>query len=140
MQTTSKNIEHPGIVDRVEGRQAFVRILPQSACGSCHSKSYCNMAEISEKIVEVGLRENELLAPGQQVTVALERSLGFRALMLGYIIPFLILFIGLFVLVSLTGNEGLSALISIALMAPYYALLYFFRDKIRSRFRFRIKG
>ncbi len=98
------------------------------------------MAEISEKIVEVGLRENELLAPGQQVTVALERSLGFRALMLGYIIPFLILFIGLFVLVSLTGNEGLSALISIALMAPYYALLYFFRDKIRSRFRFRIKG
>ena len=139
MQNTSKNIEHPGVVDRVEGRQAFVRILPQSACGSCHSKSYCSMSELIEKIVEVGLRDKEQLGTGQQVTITLERSLGFRALLLGYLLPFTILLISLFIMVSLTGNEGLSALVSIALMAPYYALLYRFREKIRSRFRFRIK-
>jgi sigma-E factor negative regulatory protein RseC len=97
------------------------------------------MAEVSEKIVEVGLRDNEQLGTGQQVTVTLERSLGFRALMLGYMLPFAILLISLFGMVSLTGNEGLSALVSIALMAPYYALLYRYREKIRSRFRFKIK-
>jgi len=139
MENSSRNIEHPGVVDRVAGRQAFVRILPQSACGSCHSKSYCSMAEVSEKIVEVGLRGKEQLGTGQQVTVTLERSLGFRALMLGYMLPFAILLISLFGMVSLTGNEGISALVSIALMAPYYGLLYRYREKIRSRFRFKIK-
>jgi sigma-E factor negative regulatory protein RseC len=110
VQESIRNIEHPGIVDRVEGRQAFVRILPQSACGSCHSKSYCSMSEVSEKIVEVGLREDDQIGQGEQVTITLERSLGFRALFLGYMLPFLILLVSLFVLVSLTGNEGLSAL------------------------------
>jgi sigma-E factor negative regulatory protein RseC len=97
------------------------------------------MSEVSEKIVEVGLREDDQIGQGEQVTITLERSLGFRALFLGYMLPFLILLVSLFVLVSLTGNEGLSALTAIALMAPYYALLYRFREKIRSRFRFRIK-
>ncbi len=97
------------------------------------------MSEVSEKIVEVGLSPQEQLAAGQPVTITLERSLGFSALFLGYMLPFLILLVSLFVLVSLTGNEGLSALIAIALMAPYYFLLYRYREKIRSRFRFRIK-
>lgn len=139
MQESIRNIEHPGIVDHLEGRQAFVRIQSQSACGSCHSKSYCSMSEMSDKVVEVPLAEGMLPQPGQAVTVTLERSLGFRALWLGYLLPFLILLISLFTLVSLTGNEGLSALLSISLMAPYYFLLYRFREKIRSRFRFRIK-
>jgi len=139
MQESIRNIEHPGIVDHVEGRQAFVRIQPQSACGSCHSKSYCSMSEVSDKVVEVSLSPQEQLAAGQPVTITLERALGFRALFLGYMLPFLILIISLFGMVSLTGNEGLSALIAIALMAPYYALLYRYREKIRSRFRFKIK-
>lgn len=139
MQESIRNIEHPGIVDRVEGRQAFVRIQPQSACGSCHSKSYCSMSEVSDKVVEVSLSQQEQLSAGQPVTITLERALGFRALFLGYMLPFLILIISLFGMVSLTGNEGLSALIAIALMAPYYFLLYRYREKIRSRFRFRIK-
>lgn len=139
MQNTPKNIEHPGVVDRVEGRQAFVRIMPQSSCGSCHSKSYCSMSELSEKIVEVGLRDSDQLQIGEQVTISLERSLGYRALLLGYLLPFAILIISLFSLVSLTGNEGFSALVSIAIMAPYYGLLYRFREKIRTKFRFRIK-
>ncbi len=139
MQESIRNIEHPGIVDHVEGRQAFVRILPQSACGSCHSKSYCSMSEVSEKVVEVSLNPQEQLSAGQPVTITLERALGFRALFLGYMLPFLILILSLFVMVSLTGNEGLSALIAIALMAPYYFFLYRFREKIRSRFRFRLK-
>ncbi|MBW6497769.1 MAG: SoxR reducing system RseC family protein [Bacteroidales bacterium] len=139
MQESIRNIEHPGIVDHVEGREAFVRIQPQSACGSCHSKSHCSMSEVSDKVVEVSLNPQEQLTAGQPVTITLERSLGFRALFLGYMLPFLILLVSLFVLVSLTGNEGLSALIAIALMAPYYFLLYRFREKIRNKFRFRIK-
>ena len=40
---------------------------------------------------------------------------------------------------ALTGNEGLSALIALALMVPYYGILYLNREKIRRVFSFRIK-
>ena len=132
-------IEHPGIVDHLEGGQAFVRIQSQAACGSCHAKSYCGMAEVSDKVVEVRLDSDNQVNPWQFVTVTLKRSLGFRALFLGYLLPFLILLVSLFVLMALTGNEGLSALIALALMVPYYGILYLNREKIRRVFSFRIK-
>jgi len=53
MSDRTENIEHPGIVDRIEGKRVWVSIQPQSACGNCQSKSYCGMAEVAEKIVEV---------------------------------------------------------------------------------------
>ena len=138
-QDQIQSIEHPGIVDHIEGGQAFVRVQSQAACGSCHAKSYCGMAEVSDKVIEVHLEPGNHLEPGQFVTVTLRRSLGFRALFLGYLLPFLILLISLFVLMAFTGSEGLSALIALALMVPYYGILYLNREKIRSVFTFRIK-
>ncbi|MEE4178325.1 MAG: SoxR reducing system RseC family protein [Bacteroides sp.] len=139
-QNQIPEIEHPGIVDHLDGGQAYVRIQAQAACGSCHAKSYCGMAEVTDKVVEVCLEPDERVEAGQQVTVTLKRSLGFRALFLGYLLPFLILLASLFILMALTGNEGFSALVSLALMVPYYGILYFNREKIRSIFTFRIKG
>ncbi len=140
MSDRSENIEHPGIIDRIEGKRVWVSIQPQSACGNCHSKSYCGMAEVAEKIVEV-----QPPAPGttlekdQHVIISLKKSLGYRALFLGYLLPFVILLLSLIILISITGNEALSALTAIMLMVPYYLILYINRDKIKASFRFFIK-
>ncbi|TVQ92469.1 MAG: Fis family transcriptional regulator [Bacteroidetes bacterium] len=140
MSDRRQNIEHPGIINRIEGNRIWVSIQPQSACGNCHSKSYCGMAEVAEKIVEVqppsADREFET---GQHVMISLKRSLGYRALFLGYLLPFLILIISLIILLSVTENETISALTSILLMVPYYLILYINRDKIKASFRFYIK-
>jgi sigma-E factor negative regulatory protein RseC len=135
-----ENIEHPGIISRVENGRVWVTIQPQSACGSCHSKTYCGMAEVAEKIVEVGnVREDINYLTGQLVTISLKKSLGYRALMLGYLLPFLLLMAVLITSVALTGNEGLSALLAIFVIIPYYLALYYKRDVIKSSFRFFIR-
>lgn len=140
MSDRRENIEHPGIIDRIEGKRVWVSIQPQSACGNCHSKSYCGMAEVAEKIIEVQPPENDkAYQPGQHVIISLKKSLGYRALFLGYLFPFLILMLSLIVLISVTGNEALAAITSILLMVPYYLVLYVNREKIKTSFRFYIK-
>ena len=140
MSDRRENIEHPGIIDRIEGKRIWVSILPQSACGNCHSKSYCGMAEVAEKIVEVQPPPTGInLEMGQHVIISLKKSLGYRALFLGYLLPFLILLASLVIMLTIIGNEALSALVSIFLMVPYYLVLYFNKDKIKASFRFFIK-
>jgi len=59
--------------------------------------------------------------------------------MLGYIIPFLIVLVTLIVSLNLIGNEGIAGLISVGILVPYYLILYFNRDSLKSAFRFRIR-
>ncbi len=134
----SKDIKHSGIIEQVHPHQVQVRITQQSACASCHSNSYCSMADSSDKLVEVTTTPGATWRAGQPVTVFLRESLGYRALLLGYLLPFLILLLSLILMVNLTGNEGLSALVAILLMVPYYTLLYRMRHQLAKRFEFRI--
>ena len=40
---------------------------------------------------------------------------------------------------ALTGKDGLSGLVAIGILIPYYLCLYFFRDKLKNKFTFIIK-
>lgn len=139
MASPQPNIEHPGIIQTLTGTKATVSILSQSACSSCHSKSYCSMSEMAEKIVEVDLPPGSSFQIGQQVTITLRQNLGYKALFLGYLLPFLILLLSLIILLQLTQNELLSGLLSVALMFPYYGILYLRREQVKQQFRFFIK-
>jgi sigma-E factor negative regulatory protein RseC len=66
--------------------------------------------------------------------------LGYRALLLGYLLPFILLLVTIIVAVQLTGNEGFAALLGVIIMVPYFALLYRFRESIKKRFEFRLKN
>ena len=135
----AEQICHPGIIDRIDGSRLYVRIESQSACGHCRAKSYCGMVESVDKIVEVTTSDADAYGPGQKVEVILQRSLGYKALLMGYMLPFLILLAGLFSIYLLTGKEGLSALLALLLMVPYYTLLYRYRDRLRSTFHFTVR-
>ncbi|GEM_PF-430878 len=135
----ARQICHPGEVERIDGHKVYVRIASQAACGHCRAKSHCGMAESVDKVVEVDSDDPSGHSPGQQVEIVLERSLGYKALLIGYILPFLILLGSLFAVYFITGNEGLAALIAVALMAPYYAFLYRYREKLRKTFHFSIR-
>jgi len=103
------------------------------------------MGESAEKAIGVDLRDNSSgwrpqdFYPGQPVEVILSRALGYRALFMGYLLPFLILVASLILMFYTTGNEGLSALVAVLLMAPYYGLLYRYRHKLRQTFRFSVR-
>lgn len=136
---SSEIIIHPGVVDHIEGGKVFVRILSQSACSTCHAKSMCNMAEVVEKIVEADYEPALSYKPGDDVMVKLDESLGRKAVMLGYGLPFLVLIISVIIFLSVLKSEGLAALLSILMLVPYYSILYLLRHKIQKEFRFRIE-
>lgn len=140
MQTHgSQQICQSGIVERIDDEKVFVRIESQAACGNCRAKSYCGMVESTDKVVEVLSLQSHAYAPGQRVEVLLERALGYKALLMGYMFPFLLLLVGLFASYYITGDEAVSALVAVALVAPYYGLLYRFRASLRQTFRFSIR-
>lgn len=132
------NITHPGIVEQISKDSIFVKILAMSACSSCHAKGMCSIAEVEEKVIEVKKDPKRDLNEGQEVTVAMQKSLGGKAVFLGYILPFLVLMGVLILVLSLTGNEGIAGLSAILILIPYYWLLYIFRDKLKRTFSFKI--
>lgn len=138
MATSEKYIEHPGVIERVDKQLVFVRIESKSACGNCHARSQCSMSEMQEKLVEVQMVDGDSYKTGQKVTVTLERSLGFQALLLGYMIPFLIVLVSIIILLVVTDDELISALVGIGLLLPYYGWLFSVRKSLKDRFYFKI--
>jgi len=132
----NEKIVHDGIIDRIENKTVFVRIISQSACASCHSKTMCSVSEMTEKIIEI----KEMVSGhevGQSVNVVLDRSLGDRAVLLGYFVPFCILMLTLLISSSFL-NELWAGLLSVAVLFPYYLLLYLFKNRLSKTFSFHI--
>ena len=134
-----ESITHPGIVDHVTEDSVFVMVLAKSACSACHAKGMCIIAEMEEKLVEVKKDHNRDFSKGEGVTVSMNKSLGGKAVLLGYIVPFFLLIGVLTGVLFLTGNEGAAGLSAILILIPYYWLLYKYRDKLKQTFSFSIE-
>jgi len=131
-------IKHSGIVKQTDEAFYYISIVAQSACDACHSKAMCNIGAIKEEIIEVPRGENTGLTVGDKVEVMMEKTLGTRAVMLGYFYPFLLLITSLIITTSTMKSEGAAALISIAILIPYYLILYIRRNHLKKTFSFRI--
>ena len=138
MPSGEETIIHPGVIDKVEEGKIFVKILSQSACFTCHAKGMCSISEVEEKIIEIDHVQPHGYKEGDQVMVGLEESLGRKAVMLGYVLPFVIFVVSIIVLITLIHHEGIAALISLLLLVPYYLSLYLMRHRLKKEFRFRI--
>ena len=131
-------IKHKAFVKKVTGSSLTVSILNQSACASCHASGACSMADVREKEVEIGCN-NGNYTPGQEVSVVFRESLGFKALLYGYVLPFLLVLCILIILFSVTENEVMAGLISLGALVPYYTVLYFFRGALKVVFKFELE-
>ncbi len=96
------------------------------------------MADVSDKVVEIG-NQGIQVSRGDQVVVALQKSLGLRALALGYGVPLLLLIASLFLFSGIFKSEVLGGLFAIGLVGLYYLALYFLRNKIDKQFIFTLK-
>ncbi len=132
-------IKHSGVIKEIDDHQYYISIVAQSACAGCSAKSVCNVSEMKDEIVEVPRNQNESFGVGDKVDILMEKSQGTKAVMLGYVLPFLIVLITLIISLNLFGSEGVAGLISIGVLVPYYLILYVNRDKLKTAFRFRIR-
>ena len=134
-----ETISHEGVVTKITDDELEIKILAQSACAACHAKSTCGMGEQAEKILTVPRPKGKDFAIGQKVNVRMAIGQGNKAAVLAYLIPILLLLAVLFACLGLGVNEGLSALISIVALIPYYIVLYLRRDKLRKQFDYTIE-
>lgn len=135
--SNSKSIEHKGRIDFIDNNKINVSILAVSGCASCHAKGVCTAADMQEKSIEVFNFTNQYEV-GEEVNVVLKQSLGFRALFLGYVLPFILIFLILIILTLITNNEAISGIGALFVLVPYYIILYALRNKIRKKFTFTI--
>lgn len=132
-----EKVLHAGVIQEVSENKITVVIINASACSSCHAKGACLASDMKEKEIDIYHFSGNYY-PGQQVNIIGRTSQGFKAAFYVYILPFLLVFTSLIICVSITNNEGLSGLLSLAILVPYYAALYIFRSKIKSSFEFEI--
>jgi len=131
-------IKHQGIVENINGSHLRVRIIQVSACASCSVKGHCSSADTKEKLIDITVDSRFSYQPGDRVTVIGELSMGVTAVLLAFILPFLILVISLFVFMAIWNSELWSALGSLGLLVPYYFVLWLCKERLAKRFLFSI--
>ena len=135
----AESIEHSGTVDRVEAGRVYVKIVSQSACGTCKARQACGMAESAEKIVAVSTPDAAEYAPGEMVVVGVLRRAGGLAVALGYVGALVVLLAVLVLTIGAAGwAEGPGALAALGGVALYYMVLWLCRRKIEHTIQFTI--
>ena len=134
-------IKHDGIIIALnEDGTALVRIIQTSACAACKAKAMCASAESAEKEMTVVLLGDEQWALGNEVEVMVQQKMGWKAVVLAYLLPFFVM-----LAVMLIGNtiwavrEEILGTVALCAMAMYYLVLGLFKDKLQKEFSFTAK-
>lgn len=130
-------IEHTGIVESCGEQIVSVRIEQQVACAGCHAKNICSAAEKEDKVIEVFYAKNDI-KKGDKVLLIGQSSLGLYAVLLAYVLPFLLILTTLFVTSIFVENELVSGTISLSMILPYYIVLSLNKKRLKKKFTFEI--
>ncbi len=133
----ANEIAQEGTIKKIEKNNVEVSINCLSACAECHAKHICNLSEKKEKLININ-QEKGSFNTGDRVKVIMQRSMGYRAVFLGYILPFL-LFLFFLIIGSAFLNEFKAGIIAISILLPYYYILYLFKQKINNNFIFKLE-
>ena len=170
LQSKRKMIKHDGIIIALnEDGTALVRIVQTSACSACKAKAMCASAESTEKeMTAVLLSDNgrpmgygvldadkPLLEykVGNEVEVMVQQKMGWKAVVLAYLLPFFVMLAVMFVgngllaigdgATGLLGDEAkreaVLGTVALCAMAVYYLVLGMFKDKLQKEFSFTAK-
>ena len=128
-------IRHTGVVLSTEGEMAKVEILQTSACAACKAKQMCMSAESQQKIIDAVMAEP--LQPGEQVEVVVREHLAWRAVLLAYVMPFIVMVAVIAALDFWTDwSESVVGTLSLCAIALYYIGLSTFKHRLQKQFSF----
>lgn len=134
----TNTIKHQGIVENINGSHLSVRIIQTSACSACSVNSHCSSAESKEKVIDI-IDYSASYQVGDRVMIVGETSMGMMAVGLAFVLPFILLIASLFILMAVLDNELYASLLALAVLIPYYYILWFNRTRLKQQFSFTIK-
>ena len=131
-------IKHDGIIIALnEDGTALVRIVQTSACAACKAKAMCASAESAEKEMTVVLLGDEQWAVGNEVEVMVQQKMGWKAVVLAYLLPFFVMLTVMFIGNAIWAvREEILGTVALCAMALYYLVLGMFKDKLQKEFSF----
>ena len=134
-------IKHDGIIIALnEDGTALVRIIQTSACAACKAKAMCASAESAEKEMTVVLLGDEQWAVGNEVEVMVQQKMGWKAVVLAYLLPFFVMLAVMFIGNAIWAvREEILGTVALCAMALYYLVLGMFKDKLQKEFSFTAK-
>lgn len=128
-------IRHTGVVISTDGKTAHIRIVQSSACTACKAKSMCVSSE--SQVKEMDALMLEPMQPGDNVEVEVREHLAWRAVLLAYIMPFIVMMAVIAVLNFTTQwSEAVVGTLSLCAIALYYIGLSVFRHRLQKQFSF----
>lgn len=136
---TEDTICKEGIVRAVNGDNIEVEIIVSSACSECHAKSICIPTDHRRETVIAQSLYGEQFDPGEKVQLVLKGSAGNKAVVLAYLLPFVVLMVTLFGTYAITKSELAGVIVSIAFVVIYYIVLKTQNKKIEQKFQFFVK-
>ena len=145
-------IKHDGIIIALnEDGTALVRIVQASACVACKAKAMCASAESVEKEMRVVLlgengkvktenNSTQSYHVGDEVEVMVQQKMGWKAVVLAYLLPFFVMLAVIFMGNALWNvREEILGTAALGAMALYYIVLGLFKSKLQKEFAFTAK-
>ena len=128
-------IRHEGIVLSVKGDSAHVQIVQTSACSACKARNMCMSSESQAKEMDAVMTEP--MQAGDRVEVEVREHLAWRAVLLAYILPFVVMMMVIAGLDYFTSwSEAIVGTLALCSIALYYLILNAFRSKLQKQFTF----
>ena len=128
-------IRHEGIVLSTDGKMAHIQIVQSSACSACKAKAMCSSSESQAKEMDALMLEP--MVAGDRVEVEVREHLAWRAVLLAYILPFVVMMVVIAVLELTTGlDEAVVGTLSLCAIALYYIGLSVFKHRLQKQFTF----
>ena len=128
-------IRHEGIVLSMHDGMARVQIVQTSACSACKARSMCMSSESQTKEMDAVMLEK--MQVSDRVEVEVRERLAWRAVLLAYILPFIVMMAVIAVLDYATDwSVAIVGTLSLCSIALYYIGLNAFRNKLQKQFTF----
>ena len=128
-------IRHTGVVLSTDGDTAHVEIIQTSACSACRARKMCMSSESQQKQMDVLI--SEPLKAGDHVEVEVRERLAWRAVLLAYIMPFVVMMAVIAILDFVTEwSVAVIGTLSLCAIAIYYIGLSFFKHRLQTQFTF----
>lgn len=135
-QDTTSNIIHSGFVSQVTEGHVKVSLFRKEACGGCQMKDYCGGDNDERQEFEVAASGYQV---GDEVQLLMSTSMGFRAVVMAYLMPFAVLLLSLIINLQLGLSEAEAALVSLSTTALYYVILKVMSGSIKNHFSINIQ-
>lgn len=137
----AKIMEHEARITAVypEEKRVEAEMIVSSACGSCKAKAVCGGSDSQAREVSAYTDHPEIYKVGDEVTISIEQIMGYKAIVLSYIVPLVVMLLTLLATHSRYGDL-VAGLASLGACALYFVVLAFFRKRLEKVIVFSVKN